>query len=41
MFVGAFFADSVRENVATYIDFKGQTSTLQTLYSTFVADEIL
>ncbi|MEZ9705865.1 hypothetical protein AB4383_02975 [Vibrio breoganii] len=41
MFVGAFIAEPVRENVAMYIDIKGQTSALQSLYSSFVADEIL
>lgn len=41
MFVGAFFAESVRSNVAVYLDLKGHTSTLQSLYDTFVADEIL
>lgn len=41
MFVGAFIAESVRENVALYLDLKGHMSTLQSLYNSFVADEIL
>ncbi len=41
MFVGAFIAESVRENVALYLDLKGHTSTLQSLYNSFVADETL
>lgn len=39
MFAGAFFADSVRENVETYLTSKGYFSSLESMYRGYIADE--
>lgn len=41
MFVGAFFADSMRNDVDKYLESKGHKPLLQQLYQSFVADQRL